>query len=417
MTLGASNNTTFGGTLINQKYSPLERIEISETDRDFYVGLFNRRINALSAGNVFPKKLSLLSSTWPTPVVDTPPMVVISSNRAEWMSALFESGDLKNRDAAFTGYNDRTTFAKGPVAWYDPLRSQRPLFIVVHHAEYAYYRKLLGSYRNVYIVGWRFQFPRGGLGPAGFGASRFAALELVKMLGYHKAWTVDDNVVNVNGFPNRLATIEAFLTADMWGIGFSAATINQLAGALYDGTATFTPNTFDFTKQKSSLLQQVVLWNVDLLRTNNLNMSHYFVTSNEDVSFINYLQTNKKDERMIKSLSVLKLEPTPDKENRGVTELGTIKASLLKFLFNLERTTQIKNGTATPVNLGDFVKTTILPQSLDAVPKPPNRKIHATQSMAIEQALAMAVSKGWAPAKIFDPYQGFEGTKVEPLYA
>src|SRR5260370_34233932 len=198
MPLGASNNTLFGGSLFNQKYSPLDNIVIRAGDKDFYVKLFNQRITALS--NVFPKKLSLFTSAWPEPDVDTAPMVVISNNRAKWIETLLDNAVAKNKVAAFTGYNDTKTFDNGPVAWYAPLRSQRPLFIVVHHAEYAYYKKLLdGYYKNVYVVGWRVPFRKGQFGPAGFGASRFAALELVKGLGYHKAWTVDDNVVNING--------------------------------------------------------------------------------------------------------------------------------------------------------------------------------------------------------------------------
>src|SRR5260370_34789257 len=98
-------------------------------------------------------------------------MVVMWNNGGKWIETLLDNAVAKNKVAAFTGYNDTKTFDNGPVAWYAPLRSQRPLFIVVHHAEYAYYKKLLdGYYKNVYAVGWRVPFRKGQFGPAGFGA-------------------------------------------------------------------------------------------------------------------------------------------------------------------------------------------------------------------------------------------------------
>jgi hypothetical protein len=433
MTLTAKNNKQYGGDLINQKYAPLQNITdpADEADETFLVKLFNRRVTALSAANAFPKTLTLLCRAWPVPNVDEPPMVVISSNRAEWIERLFKNGTKKNTAAEFTGYDDTTSFAEDAVAWYDPLRSGRLLFIVVHHVEYMHYRELFAPYANVYVVGWRFPARTRRVRPAGFGASRFAALELVKNLGYHKAWMVDDNVINVNGFPNGLETIEALMTADTFGIGFKAATKNMTPADLYGDEAkvNFTPIDFDFEKQTAGLLQQVVLWNLDKLREENLNTSPYFVTSNEDVSLSNYLQKKKKTEKVITALSIIKLATAPDKSNTGAAELGKIKSALLEFLFHLEKHTQIKIDGAASADLGTVVKNTILPKSEHCPPAPTTETAEAkaarlaplaslvadTQSKAIEQVLAnfIDINVSKVPVKIFNPLHGFEGATVE----
>lgn len=413
-TLVAENNTAFGGVLINQKYSPLvfDRDYPPSSDKDFYTKIYRTRIKALSDDNVFPRKLSLFTRAWPVVAAGTPPMVVISSNRAEWMKQLFDNAAAKNEVAAFTGYIDATTFQNGPVPWYAPLRSQRPVFIVVHNTEYGYYLKMLGGFDNVYVVGWRIPFIQGkfGFGLAGFGASRFAALELVKKLGYTYAWLVDDNVVNINGFPNRLTTMEANMGAGIAAIGFRATTSNVTKVGKYDGTVTFATEDFDFGAQAAGLLQQVVLWNVGLLKTDDFTVSPYFVASNEDVSLSNYLQVWGYTEKIISPLSIVKMQPENDKKNPGAPELANIRTRLLDHLYQREKETLIQKGVAAPVALGTFVEKTILPNSQN-----PDFNDHITQSMAIEQVLALGVKKKWAPDNIFEPFTGFAGTKVETL--
>ena len=88
--LAAENNELYGGSLINQKYAPLEGITIAPEDKDYYVKLFTSRIDKLKDQNLFPKKLTLITSGLPNPIsVDSPPMVVISNNRAEWLKTLY----------------------------------------------------------------------------------------------------------------------------------------------------------------------------------------------------------------------------------------------------------------------------------------------------------------------------------------
>jgi len=53
-TLSADNNGPYGGSLINEKYSPLRSITIAAGDKDFYVNLFDERIKTLTRQNIFP---------------------------------------------------------------------------------------------------------------------------------------------------------------------------------------------------------------------------------------------------------------------------------------------------------------------------------------------------------------------------
>src|SRR5919205_3439357 len=151
MTISADNHENYGGNLINQKYSPLHNITdpVDKADEDFVIKLYNRRVKALSAANAFPKQLQLWSRPLPALNLDEAPMVVISSNRAQWVEGLFKNGTKKNTSAKFKGYDDATTFAEDAVAWYDPLRSGRKLFFVVHHLEWSFYKTLFAPYANV----------------------------------------------------------------------------------------------------------------------------------------------------------------------------------------------------------------------------------------------------------------------------
>lgn len=409
-TLVADNNTRYGGVLINEKYSPLllGSITILDADKSFIQTLFNNRITLLR--NLFPRKLTLFTQAWPVVDEDTPPMVVISSSRAGWLKSLFENAKAKNKAGAITGYNDPETFANGPIPWYSPYRSLRPVYILVHHSEYAYYRSKLTGYPNVYVVGWLFPFPKKGYGPTGFGACRFAAIELAKSLGYHRAWLVDDNVVNVNGFPNRLTTIEDLMDDDTAAIGFTGCTNTELIAGVYSKSK-FTPKGA-YTMQAAPLLQQVVLWNLDFLNRDGVkvNFSPYFIASNEDVSLTNYLATAGYTKNYIKALSVIKMEPEKDSAeiNVGMKTLKLFRDSLLELLFEQEKRTKIQMGVAAPVNLEAFVKDPIIKNCQND-----KSDLHQTQSMVIEQVLALAVTKNWAPKKIFNPYSEFPAAAVE----
>ncbi len=409
MTIAAKNNTNYGGSLINQKYSPLVNISLDDAVDD----IFNRRGNTLSEIGAFPKVLNLYSN-WAQiePAVDVAvaPMVVISSNRATWMAKLLENA--QNRGPI--NYNDAKPFDEGETPWYAPWRSGgRTLYIIVHSTEYDYYVtaivNAIGVQPNIHVVGWNFSANSQTFDIVGFGASRFAAIQMVKFLGYNQAWAVDDNVVNINGFPASLDIIEQNMTADITAIGFSAATNNIDVADLYGAQVTFAAKAFDFGGQEPGLLQQVVLWNLKCLK--EINFSPYFVTSNEDVSFTNYLQRNDYIEKIIKPLSIIKLSPDNDVSNNGGRiEIPKRRTRMMQIFYNLEYELEILPMDGVRTTLNQYVKDTILPNCLDK-----GQSSLLTHCRSVEQVLAFAVKNFPVPNKVFDPYDGFAGTQVQLL--
>lgn len=396
----AGNNPNYGGSLINQKYSPLQNITITNDQRGYCNKIFNDRIKTLLDNGVFPETLKLYARWRPIPPKlpkdQTPPMVVISSQRASWLKGLFLN--MQQRKKPLRNYNNPNTFANGPVPWYAPRRSGRHLYILVHHSEYDDYEKNLKPFPNMTVVGYKYGENVQTLG--GFGASRFAALAMAMELGYEKAWLVDDNVVHINGFPNTLTDVEKDLRDNIWAIGFGAATENYDLGTFFEGIK-FSEN-YDFENAKPGLLQQVVLWNLNLLRANSFNISPYFSTSNEDVSSSNYLQKKGLEQRIVTTCSIIKLGCTAEKIEKPFPNPFNYTALLF---YEKEKDVLIKDGNT---KLSDYIKEVVIPHSQE----PNNISPEITGVRAIEQILSEAVKKDWQPAKIFDPYLEFHDTRL-----
>lgn len=392
------NNVQYGGNLINQKYAPLENIQLGNP-RATYDAIFQARSIALTQLDVFPKLLNFYFTPPAVVNVNQPPMVVISSNRAEWLATLFQNATATGQRAG--GFTDAHTFDNGPTPWFSPLRSgNRQVYIVVHHTEYDYYETKIGAVPNVKVVGYKYTAGH-DFDIVGFGASRFAALELVQLLQYHKAWTVDDNVVNINGFSNDTTQVEGQMTNAIWAIGFAAATKNLTEGDLY-AKATFQAKAYNFANDAPGLLQQVVLWNVDLLSANRFNMSPLFFTSNEDTSFSNFLQVTNRTEKIVTELAIIKLEPKNDTGNyAGNSNFSKRRGRLLSIFANLEEVlsiSPISGGGDQP--LWAFINDVVLPNSTE-----PRQDARIALSRAVEQILALAVQQLGQPNFVFSPYQ------------
>ncbi len=122
--LSARNNVTYGGNLINQKYSPLQDIVLDVADRVDYQALFSNRRATLTGINAYPPNAINFYGNLPAVAPAVAPLVVVSSNRANWMQQILQNA--VNHDA-FTGYLDNATFYDDVVPWYAPLRSDRPV--------------------------------------------------------------------------------------------------------------------------------------------------------------------------------------------------------------------------------------------------------------------------------------------------
>jgi hypothetical protein len=412
--INASANKAYGSVEITNKYAPLTDIKLAKDDREKALKIVTKRMSVLSGVGAFPRKLSLYREKLPL-ILRAPPVAVISSNRAEWIADQFAA----EADYEASGYLDGQTFTKGLYLWYSPRRTNRRVFIIVHYTEYHYYFAKLGHVPLVTIVGFRvIGADKYTMDVVGFGASRFAALELVKLLGFNKAWVVDDNVVNINGFPNTLAEMEANMDEGIWGISFKAATLLTPFAELSE-TMTFAEKKYEFSATGSGLLQQAVLWNVDRLWTSGATMSPCFLMSNEDVSFCNWMKQTNKEHRVIKTLEVVKVLASPDKNNHGAREVEKRRSRMLALFHHYETELNVwyvsDDKPPKPpkeVPLRDFVRDVVLPKSPTK-----NENPLVTLSRCAEQVMSKALENWPAPDGLFNPYREFKNAddRVEEL--
>lgn len=445
MPIPVQNNAQYGGALINQKYAPLEvnAAEIDNGAQAEYVALFQGRIGLLQNQNILPRQLNLYASNWANiqnneaAVAALPPIVVISSNRAEWINEKNNTA-IELQPGNFVNVNDTAALVAGATPWYAPKRindANRHVYIVVHREEYEYYQAILGT-TGMTIIGWEFESSmriitsNGSIvndSYVGFGASRFAAIEFCKYLFNHqiaggvanppvpaarqKAWLVDDNVVYVRGFPG-FAVAEAAMNNEIWGLGFSGATRNStemeimgLAAAL--NNASMAPDDL----QQLGLLQQCVLWNINQLNAQHLNYSPYFASSNEDTSLSNYLQRqNPSRVRISTGASVFKANPV-NGVSIGAENLNFLRQRVIQGFYDIERLSQVmpQQNQGGQQNLNNYITNYVLPNAQANVR---DENPIFTQSKAVEQIMAKIVNDrlNWTPNAIFQP----NGNNAQP---
>lgn len=366
MVLTVSLNTQYGGPLVNQKYKPLDIVEpIPTSTQSFFSRILENRCALIENTYGFTGDVKLYMDNWAAAIAREhtratapahgavqcrPPLVVISSNRSDWISKGFDSGLARahligKQGNIFDGPSDFEALSKrdeksvtppiyAPTRFIPPERQggwgrpvNRTVYVVVHKAEYATYKTALQSYPNVEVVGFRLgrrdvagQTPPGPTGQAatlklylaGFGASRYAAIAFCKHMResigaqpgnsrvWDWAWLLDDNVVAIGGgFPN-FEVLEDSLPAAAQGpiaVGFKGGT---LAGDPADhrkmaddwersGRQPSTSVTAHDTDQGGPI-QQVALWNIERMHTDHLNFSPVFVNSAEDTSMLEVIR-------------------------------------------------------------------------------------------------------------------------------
>ena len=313
MPIKAGRNLNYGGTAVTQKYSPLENIDYQRTDEGVYSKLLTNRLDHLAAANILPQPLRLVTD-WEKALarrLPDPPLVVISSNRANWIASGLRMAREQKRTTGYEGSNDLEALT-GKVSeqsqsppLYAPQRTEgeRKIFIVVHAFEYKKYQEALSG-TDVIVVGWSFTKPAAAPGQlTGFGASRYAAIEFCKYARANRsgvpwdyAWLLDDNVVAITGFPGY-APVERAL---------AAAATTQVCAAFQGGAGVEgflktkkwatdeirasrrKPTVLPATTTPIGIIQQAALWNVKYLAEQKLNFAPLFVASGEDVSLGNF---------------------------------------------------------------------------------------------------------------------------------
>ncbi|NEP00903.1 MAG: hypothetical protein F6K58_20000 [Symploca sp. SIO2E9] len=396
-----------------QKYTPLDVKNLTLDNETEYKEIFQQRINLLKNRKLLPSQLRLGAIDWkqikekeaePNAL---PPIVVISSQRDEWLEIICDR--VKNLEVSFTDVNDNSALIAGATPWYHPKRindSNRSVYIVVHLLELKPYLNSLRDH-NLTIIGWCFNCPEKETF-VGFGASRFAAIEFCKHIlprnekKDRKAWLVDDNVVFVENFPG-FSTVEEAMDkkSNIWGLGFKGATCNKSdyefssQGKSYQGGEWMEKNLDD-----NGVLQQCVLWNIEKLNEEKINFSPYFITSNEDTSLSNYLMKKKPSKLRIYSPGkIYKGQHKPNNKKKPRTkpqyDINYQRDNIIKIFGEREKTTIVNPPSNQEYELGKYIEEKFTNDD----------QKNKVQSIAIEQIMAHVVEqqKNWVPQEIFQP--------------
>jgi len=444
MPITTNKNTQYGPPLVNQKYAPLLAPQIVAADQAVYTALLTNRATNLRAANRFARPLTLVTPNWATVIAaeagHLPPLVVISSNRSNWIAAGLVAAQAQLTYlgiAAFPNASDLRALGANngqtqspPI--YTPSRVglNRNVYIVVQMMEYKTYKSALAG-SGITPVGY--EFDRSGGGPrnlslVGFGASRFAAMEFCKVLRqlaaaaaggnapWNYAWLVDDNVVgltNFAGFPAAEAalqanevclglhggtTAETFVTDRTWARAEIAAGRGVQVGALP-------------VNAPPGIVQQMALWNVQSLDANHLNFGPIYITSAEDLSITNYFNSQAIPYRYYGGIGVRKEDTTYD-NGSAAQNLGRARQGIAEFITYAEAASPPSGvppppTMIQPVDVGDggvqslstFIVNRVLPNAGPVQAQAGDVNVQNTaKCQATEQIACGAISLGYVGA-------------------
>ncbi|MDE1714214.1 hypothetical protein PWG14_16925 (plasmid) [Chromobacterium amazonense] len=392
-----SNFSTKKEANITNKYAPLCNIvfddqKTAHTFLDAFGKSRNIQFSGLELITTFQGKLTEDELT---------PIIIVSSGRSKWIhdqiikdiNSLCEYdphdqttedinplgkfdliGYLKNKKnyaEADPHLNNRTPLWYSPLRTYDyNIKKLRKTFFIVHHQEYPHYKDKLEKFKDIgfEIVGFKFTLNGEDAKIAGFGASRYAAIEFAKQIftppdenklnnkvknngttsKKNYAWIVDDNLAHIKNMENDLGVFEGRLKQNAnaaYAIGFSGATKieNDIDVKLNEDTIQK-----NFTIEKG-LIQQAALWNIsniakDYSDKNKINFRVEFITSNEDTSF----SAAQQDKFFItKAFTNRKIFTDTDdiNENTGLPKVNQEKSDLIKRSINLANQIKLQNDT------------------------------------------------------------------------
>lgn len=451
MPITLSVKSNYGGDKISQKYQPVETPVLAEDDKTDCLTLVNDRIDVLRDSGKLPRALDFHTKGMLDEILlaernadARPPLLVISSNRSDWIAAGFARGADLLQDlglAAFDDVTDRRALngrmqndpsgqpradTRPVPAWYSPSRvndTNRRVYIMVHVLEYRKYWLALHTVPNLYVIGWSFHNDAGwrlaGDYPyVGFGASRYAAIEFAKWLRrnsnnrWNHAWLVDDNVYYLNAFKGLLAAEGATLARHFIGMGFGSETatdttdnilIKQRLGRYYGNPGgDYAASVF----RQDRVLQQAVLWDIDWLDRQNLNFSPYFIASAEDTSITNYLGAHGHAFGITTEATILKQTSSYYDGDEGGHTLNGIRYNYERWYAITEGIKRVINqdAVAQPVSLRDLVVGSVFPVSQMADQAGNAQARNRAICQVTESIMAVAVKHpGFTPATLFQP--------------
>lgn len=444
MAIVTDKNTNYGPPLVNQKYAPLAAIAYNVADQPIYTGMLNNRMAMLRATGLIGQQLRLAVPNWGVVTAaeagHLPPLVVVSSNRAQWIRRGIDAGitqlGLLGGLAAFSNASDlraltdRHNDGISPPL-YAPSRvgANRNVYMVVHMAEYPFYKATLAG-SGVTPVGWEFQKAAGtrrNLNMVGFGATRFAAMEFCKTLRrqaaaaavgvapWGAAWLIDDNTVALTNFPG-FAAVEAALAGNVCA-GFRGGTLAQApatnrAWAAAELTAGRGRQAAGLPASvPPGIIQQTALWNVAFFDQNFLNFGPLYISSAEDLSITNHFNNAGIAYQYYNGIGVVKEDPTYD--NRvGAQKVNKARQDLTTWVTAAESANPPIGVAPPPINvqpvdpldgvvqtLSAFVTTRVLPNALALAAQRNNANTQAqAKCQGVEQLTCGAIDNGFAAA-------------------
>src|SRR5215213_99257 len=466
----AYRSASYGPPNVTDKYTPLSNIDFAETDEKYCDSILTRRWEVLSATGLLPQPLGLVLPSWEDAIESEagkkPPLVVISTNRSNWIKKGIEAGNVqlgKLKITEFANASDLralTASARQTLSppMYAPSRigsaGPRNVYVVVHAAEYETYKTNLAE-TGITVVGWQFQSPRAGAVPlCGFGASRFAAIEFCKKLRteaeepWDYAWLLDDNVVAFTSFAGY-GKVEAVMAAGKKKPSPQTGTEPYICAGFKGGSTTISAseNATWATREvkagereadrgkeyatlpapaSTGLIQQAALWNIAELTERKLNFGPIFVSSGEDVSLGNYFDASavKIAYLFYEGIGIRKEEPGNDDGEpaaavkRGREKLTALMADversdgrpyleppppiMIKPLLRPPKEEPVRDDAEQ--TLARFIETSVLPHASDLIKvKATDTAVKNTAScQATEQTICRAIKLGHVSKTVLD---------------
>ena len=406
---------------VSKKYNPFDAktLRLGDKDQALYSKMLTNRFNLLKSLSMLPQTLHLATANWAqtekAEVGRKPPLIIISSNRSAWIQSGIAAADAelaKRKLARFNNVSDfralqATAGQKVSPPIYCPKRIgasiPRSVFVVVHVSEYKTYQaRLAGS--GITVVGWNFAKTIEGPSLAGFGASRFAAVQFCKTLRdnvndlgavWDYAWFFDDNVVALTNFPGlEIAEAEIAKVADQVCLGFKGADFAYPFSDIPPWARKMTgppPTTLPSGKSEG-ILQQAGLWNMKYLSTNFLNFPPVYITSAEDISLNRYFNLQKTKYTVYDGIEVTKELTTYD--GKSADTVNNARTYYANFFGAAESAATAKDATPPPpVNVNyngkDLTVNAFITNQL--LPKAPDKRVTA-KCQAVEQITKTAMS-------------------------
>ena len=390
MPISVRRNSSYGPPNVTDKYSPFIEITFETANKPIHSGLLENRYKLLTSSGLLPQRLKLILPNWATSIASEvgakAPLVVISTNRAQWIKDGFDAGQAQpTTEKPYENASDvraltalRSQTVSPPI--YCPYRigaaaGRRNVYIVVHAAEYRHYQRTLAG-TGMTVVGWEFEMPKANRAPrgvwlCGFGASRFAALQFCKSLRtaavaaaaarapaettWKYAWLIDDNVVALTNFVgyDAIETRMNEAPAAVACAGFKGESAvrtfdtNKKYAVGAKGKAWGKQATELGTVKNKGIVQQVGVWNIEYLAANHLNVGPAYITSAEDISLANYFDLEQTPYLYFESMRVFKEENSSD-GSPGATKVALARQRLTAWFAEMEAANPPVESAAPP---------------------------------------------------------------------